>query len=323
MEGELLSIAKQKGGEPILSGVIPILPTPFTPEGKVDDESFIRVVEAAISSGVHGVAMFGLASEYYKLSEVERFHLTSLLVRQVAKRCPVIISIVSHSTCLAKVGAIQAVEAGADALMILPPFFLAPQTDAILRHIREVAGAVSVPVIVQYAPLQTGRIIDARSFSELRKEVPNVTHVKVDAVPSGPIISALHSLSVDSLVGYMGLHLPEDFTRGVAGVMPSVSICPAFVEIWSSLIQGDDRALELHRRILPLLNFMMQSIEGLIACEKELLLLSGIIRSNHRREPATHLDSIQRDELRRLASCLAPLLVKSEGRNRPSNVLHI
>ena len=316
-------IEKQNREESVFRGVIPILPTPFTPAGEIDEESFLHVAEAAISSGVHGVAMFGLASEYYKLSDAERFHLVEFLVRQAAKRCPVIVSIVSHATRLAKLEAMRAVEAGADALMILPPFFLDPKTDAMLQHVREIASAVSVPVIVQYAPLQTGRAIDAHIFANLCKEAPNVTHIKVDAVPSGPIISALHSLGVGSLVGYMGLHLPEDFARGVAGIMPTVSVCHAFVKIWSYLIQGDDRARALHWRILPLLNFMMQSIEGLIACEKELLLLAGIIRSNHRREPTTHLDSVQKNQLRMLASHLTPSLAKPEGRDGLPNVLHI
>ena len=310
-----MTLETKKRAELTLGGVIPILPTPFMPDGAVDHESFIRVIEAAVSSGVHGVAMFGLASEYYKLSEAERSHLIKLLVRQIAKRCPVIISIVPHSTRLAIVDAIHAIEAGADALMVLPPFFLNPQTDAIIRHVRNIAEVVTVPVIVQYAPLQTGRIIDAHIFANLHHEVPNVTYVKVDLVPSGPVISALHSCGVGSLVGYMGLHLPEDFARGVVGVMPSVSVCPAFVEIWNCLTQGDKRARALHWRILPLLNFMMQSIEGLIACEKELLLLSGIIRSNYRREPTSYLDSMQKEELGVYASHLTPWLVQSKGKN--------
>jgi len=298
-----------------IGGVIPILPTPFLPDGAIDENSFINVIEAAICGGVHGVAMFGLASEYYKLSERERRHLTRLLVGHVAGRVPVVISIVQHSTRLAVDEAIQAVEAGADALMVLPPFFLNPQTDTIMRHIREILRSVHVPVIVQYAPLQTGRLFDAQVFAGLRDDFPHLTHVKVDLVPSGPYVSALTSCDVGSLVGYMGLHLPEDFIRGVQGVMPSVSVCPAFVEMWRLLPHDMNHARILHRKVLPLLNFMMQSIEGLIACEKELLRSLGCVLSSHRREPTSHLDSVQQRELETYTSELRQWLVQSKARN--------
>lgn len=285
-------------------GVIPVLPTPFTPDGDVDDDSFLRVIDAAIADGADALAMFGLASEYYKLSDSERAHLVRLLVQHAAKRCPVIISITPHATKLAVGEARQAVEAGADALMIAPPFFLAPGVDSIVQHIREVARAAAVPILVQYAPLQTGRWIDPWVFHGLQQEIQNLASVKVDLVPSGPTISALRSLGVDSLVGYMGLHLPEDFSRGVNGVMPSVSVCRFFVEIWKALDADRQKAWSLHGRILPLLTFMMQSIEGLIACEKELLCWAGILRSSYRRSPSCDLDGKQLGELRRLASSL-------------------
>ncbi len=280
-----------------IHGVVPVLPTPFTADGAIDDIGFSRVIELAINSGANGLAMFGLASEYYKLSETERSHLVKVLVRQAAGRCPVIISIVSHATTVAVAEALAAVQAGADALMVLPPFFLAPSHDAVMRHIQRIAAAVTVPIIVQYAPLQTGRSIDAGAFAKLFQELPNLSHVKVDMVPSGPMISSLHSSRVKSLVGYMGLHLPQDFLRGVDGVMPTVSLCSAFVELWRLLGKDQERARDLHRDLLPLLNFMMQSIEFLITVEKELLVHRGVLGSACCREPAYPLDAMQKKEL--------------------------
>lgn len=291
-----------------LGGVIPILPTPFTAAGMVDDEGFANVIEAAIASGVNGLAMFGVASEYYKLADAERFHLVEVLVQKVAKRCPVVVSIVPHATQVAVAEAVRAIEAGADAIMVMPPFFLAPTTDAIVRHIHDIAAAVPVPVIVQYAPLQTGRTIEMQVFAQLRSKFPNISHIKVDLIPSGPTISSLREHSLESLVGYMGLHLPEDFHRGVGGVMPTVSVCQAFVKIWKLLAHDEQQARRLHSEVLPLLNFMMQSIEFLIACEKELLVHRGILCSAYCREPAYCLDSTQRSELSAHAIRLTSLL---------------
>ncbi|HEY4355135.1 MAG TPA: dihydrodipicolinate synthase family protein [Acidobacteriaceae bacterium] len=281
------------------SGVVPILPTPFAVDGSIDEEGFASTIEAAIASGVDGVALFGLAGEFYKLTDAERFDLMMLLIGRVAKRCPVVISITPHATGLAVAEALRASEAGADALMVLPPFFAGTQTDAALRHIEAVASAVQLPVIVQYAPLQTGKTIDASLFAKVAGSLPNLGCVKVDLVPSGPMISALRSHGLRSMVGYMGLHLPEDFSRGAIGVMPTVSLSAAFVKLWKLLAADDPRARALHGHMLPLLQFMMQSIEFLLACEKEILAQRGVIRSACRREPAVNLDAIQRVELAR------------------------
>lgn len=297
-----------------IGGVIPILSTPFKTDGEVDYESFRELIETAIGGGAHGLAMFGLASEYYKLSDEERAHLTQTLVQQTAKRCPVIISITDHSTVLAKREAAQAAEYGADALMVMPPFFLGPSIQTVERHIREVASTVKLPTILQYAPLQTGRSIEAATFAEWSKSIPNLTHVKVDLVPSGPMISDLSSRGVACLVGYMGLHLPEDFSRDLAGVMPTVAVTPALEAIWRLLDDDPEKARSLHQDLLPLLNFMMQSVEFLIACEKEILFRMGVLRSSYCREPAIHLDQTQKAELDLLVARLADVFGSIKNR---------
>ena len=294
-----------------LGGIIPILATPFTERGEVDGESFLRLVEAGLQDGVQGLAMFGLGSEYYKLADNERAGLIKQLVSQVNGRVPVIISITPHAREVAVDQAREAVAMGADALMIMPPFFLSPSAEAIMRHIEAVAAAVAVPIIVQYAPLQTGKIIEAKTFVDLHRTHPNVTHIKVDLVPSGGMITALEQASggsLRSLVGYMGLHLPDDAARGVAGCMPTVSLGRAFVYLWKLLRQGGDAGWSFHQRLLPMLNFLMQSVEMLIACEKLLLAGRGILATAYCREPAYHPDRFQLAELDRHTSNLAEWL---------------
>lgn len=294
-----------------VAGIVPILATPFTETGEVDYASYRRIVEAAIQDGAHGLAMFGLASEYYKLRDAERTRLTEALVQQTRRRVPVIVSITHHARHVAVQQAREAVAMGADALMVMPPFFLSPSVAAIMGHVEAIARAVEVPVIVQYAPLQTGRFIDAAAFVELHGRCLNVTHVKVDLVPSGSTITALRQASggtLQSLVGYAGLHLPEDVERGVSGCMPSVSLTRAFVHAWELLRRNEQEGRAFHHRLLPLLNFMMQSIELMNATEKLLLLRRGIIATAACREPALQPDSFQMSELDRYAQDLAEWL---------------
>jgi len=288
----------------IFEGVIPVMPTPFSSDGDIDFPSYLNAVETAIRFGVHGIVMFGLASEYYKLTDLEREQLRDVLIQQVSGRVPVIISVTSHATRLAVMDAIHAAQAGADAIMVLPPFFLSPALEAIQHHILSIAHAVSVPIIVQYAPLQTSRFIDAEIFAALCREAPNIECVKVDMVPAGPIVAALRSLNVPSLVGYLGLELPEDFSQGAQGVMPTLSLCPMLLEIWRNLSMDLAGARAMHESLLPLLRQMMQSVETLIASEKSLLVDQGILKTGHCRMPTYELSVSERSKLKSQATRL-------------------
>lgn len=194
-------------------------------------------------------------------------------------------------------------------------YLMSPGESAVRDHIMAVAGSVNLPVVVQYAPLQTGTRLSPENLGAIHREQSNVTHVKVDLVPSGPTITKLQNCtqnSLRSLVGYMGLHLPDDMRRGVSGVMPTVSLGRVFARLYELLCAGrDDEGRKLHHRILPLLNFMMQSIEMMIAVEKELLVRRGLLHSARCRQPAWTLDAFHRAELEQyvveLAEWLAPL----------------
>jgi 4-hydroxy-tetrahydrodipicolinate synthase len=294
-----------------LAGVIPVLPTPFTAEGEVDEVGFRNVIDAAIADGVGGLAMFGMASEYVKLSDAEKACLTQILVGQTAKRVPVVVSITHHSLEVARKEAAAAMRAGADALMIMPPFFMAPSPDAVQNHIATIVAETAAPVIVQYAPIQTGTSLTAETCVALHQKHPNFAYVKVDLIPSGPMISRLQALSnksLKSMVGYMGLYLPHDVARGAVAVMPTVSVSRTFVELFRLLRADYDEGHKLHERLLPLLNFMMQSVEMLVAVEKILLQRRGLLVSAYCRSPRWTLDALHIAELDYLCSSMDDLL---------------
>jgi dihydrodipicolinate synthase/N-acetylneuraminate lyase len=284
------------------SGIIPILATAFDSSGGLDESSFVRQVGACIDDGAAAVAMFGLASEYYKLSDSERDRLARLTVEAARQRVPVILSVTPHARELAVEEALRFQALGASALMVMPPFFLGPSEHAIIAHVAAIADAVRIPVIVQYAPLQTGRSIDPKVFVQLSSEHPNMVGVKVDMVPTGPYLAALAGLS--TYVGYLGLHLPEAVERGASGCMPSASLTPAFVRCWDELLKVNEQGRKTHGALLPGLNFMMQSVEFLIACEKRLLVARGVFESACPRAPYVTLDDVQARELDRLAEVM-------------------
>jgi 4-hydroxy-tetrahydrodipicolinate synthase len=295
-----------------LKGIYPILATPFGADGEVDEKSFERLIEFLGGSGVQGLTLFGMAGEYYKLSDNERRALEAIFLKSTRGRLKRIVSVTEHSIELARKRAREAAEAGADALMVMPPFFLSPDTGAVREHIREIALAVAIPIVVQYSPNQTGLRLPPRFFVDLTQEFPDLQYVKVDSTPAGPLISSLVKMSdgrIKPFVGYAGLQMVDAFARGAVGCMPGCSLSEPYVEIYSALARGDrNQAARLHGRLLPLINYMMQSLEFIIQCEKTILCWRGMIASDYCRHPRTKLTADDLRALRELLESAVPQL---------------
>jgi 2-keto-3-deoxy-L-arabinonate dehydratase len=279
-----------------LSGILPILAAPFTAEGALDEDSFQTLVRRLVGSGVGGLTLFGLVTEFYKLTDAERARLQALLLAETSRAPSVagIISITDHSWEVA-VARAQAAEAqGADALMVLPPYFLAPSQEAVWQHLVRVIGSVRLPVIVQYAPVQTGLRLAPEFFVRLRDALPNAALVKVEAQPTAPYLGALLAGSggrLGALAGYAGVQMPAVLARGAAGIQPSSSFVEVYVELWRRW--ATDRAAfeALHTQLLPYIVEWMQSLEFVIRADKVILHRRGLIASDYCRAPTYTLDA--------------------------------
>jgi dihydrodipicolinate synthase/N-acetylneuraminate lyase len=298
-----------------LRGCYPILATPFTPDGEIDGESITRLVRHLREAGLPGFTMFGLASEFYKLGDDDREFLIECAFEARSPGQIVIVSVTAHSWEVALKQARRAEEAGAEALMLLPPFFLGPSVADIRRHVLEVAGSVSLPVMVQYAPAQTGVTLGADFFVQLNREAPNVRYVKVESSPPGPMISAITDGSdgaVRCLIGYGGLQLLDALSRGAVGLQPASSVAEYYLHIVRAFDEGYlDEAYALHADLLPLINLLMQGIEPLNKLEKVILKKRGIIASDYCRAVSYEPDEHTLAELNRFVGRVA-------GRLHPS-----
>ena len=278
-------------------GVSPVLQVPFTQDGAVDVDGFQRVVRHLLGAGVTSVMFPGFASEFYKLTDQERGLLRDVLLAQTRHRPDVaaIISIADHATYPAARRAVDAVEAGADLINLLPPHFLAPPAATVHAHIRAVLDAVApTPVVLQHAPGQTGTSLHAESIAAIARDHPNLRLVKVESSPPGALIAALAAATpaLPALVGHAGLQLPDAARRGAVGVQPGCSFTEIYQAIWNGLKSGDEAAaLGLHRRLLPYLSYWMQDIELIIAAEKLISVRRGWFTSDHCRAPSHQLDT--------------------------------
>jgi 4-hydroxy-tetrahydrodipicolinate synthase len=301
------------GHDARLRGVCPVLAVPFTNAGDVDLDSFGALVDHVWDTGVSAATLFGLASEFPKLTEPERDALQAAFLDRSRPRTEAcaIVSVTDHSAeVAARASAAEA--AGADAVNVLPPHFLNPSAQAVVDHLEQVLAAVAVPVMVQYAPAQTGTSLDVDALVELRRRHGNLGYVKVETQPPGPFATRLLDRSAGGLrplIGYAGMHLPDGVRRGITGVQPGCSLTEVYVEIWRRFESGDEAAAEeLHRRLLPFIATWMGHIELIVAAEKLVLADRGIIASPYCRAPGYELDAVERADVRRAVSAFADLL---------------
>jgi len=287
----------------LVKGVSPVLAVPFTDRGEVDYDGFERVVRYVIGTGVSSMMFPGFASEFYKLTEGERSRLLSILLGITSARDDVaaIVAVQDHATRLAATRAREAVDAGADLVNLLPPYLLSPSRTAVVDHVVTVLEAVApAPVVLQYAPAETGTSLDAQTIAGIAAANANLRLVKVESSPPGRLIGELAAMDppLPSIEGYAGVQLPDAWRRGAVGTQPGCSFTEIYVRIWELLSTGEVAAGEdLHRRLLPYISYWMLDTELIIAAEKRVSHRRGLFASDYCRGPAHRLDA---EELRRI-----------------------
>lgn len=290
-----------------LSGLLPVLATPFDDAGQLDIESLRRLVRFQLACGADGLAVFGMASEGFALTTPERRAVLDTLHEEVGGRIPVIAGVNATSTVTAVEQAELAVKHGADVLMVLPPFMVRPTAAQLIDFYGEVAAATAAEVMVQDAPNVTGVAMNIAQLGDLCR-LPGVTSVKIEAPPTASKVAATIRAvpaTVSVLTGGNAFFLLEELRSGAAGTMPACELSDPLAEVlrlagagdWSAARAGFDR-------LLPLIRYGM--LPGLAwAVHKEVLVRRGVIASARVRLPAQPLDAISNELLGEILNVLA------------------
>jgi len=277
-----------------IEGVVPALSTPFTAAGAVDTESLRRIAREHAQNDAGGVMLFGLASEFYKLTDDERDRIAEVAIDELdGTGTPVIYSITDHSTSVAVERAQKAERYGADIVMILPPAFLDPPKYQVKRHIERISDSVSVPVAIQYAPQFTRTALSTMDLIDLADRIRNLNYLKIESEPIGPYLSEVQKrTSADVLVGNAGWQMLEAYDRGAIGVIPGSPISHIYIDIDDFYRKNEPKkAASLHGDLLPLLNYITQSAEMAFYYGKRILHRRGLID-----EPTTRAPTYNPDE---------------------------
>ena len=154
-----------------LEGVYPILLTTFHDDGSLDLESQRRLIHHLLEEGAHGLGLFGNASEGYALSGSERRQLLASF-REVNGRVPLVASSGHTGTHVAVELSRESEDLGADALMVLPPYYLKTDGDGLVRYYGEIANAIKIPIMVQDAPALTAVAMPPSLLARMAREIP-------------------------------------------------------------------------------------------------------------------------------------------------------
>jgi 2-keto-3-deoxy-L-arabinonate dehydratase len=290
-----------------MEGVYPILATTFHEDGSIDFESQARLVDFLLEAGAHGLGLFGNASEGYALMGDERSDLLNAIVKQVDGRVPLVVSSGHTGTDAAARLSKEARDLGADALMVLPPYFLKTDGDGLMFYYEAIGKAAGIPIMVQDAPLLTQVAMPPALLARMGKEIEHVKYVKVEAPPTAPKITSVLGAAKGSLVlfgGMNGQFFLEEMERGARGTMPGSDMTALFVRTWNAFESGDnDCAWELFTRMLPLMRFELQPGMG-VSAMKHNLRAAGVIRSARVRHPTAELSAESLGELQVLRARL-------------------
>jgi len=276
-----------------LSGVVPIIPTPFDTHESVDRDGLAALCDFAATHGAGAACLPAFASEFYKLSDEERTEAVRIAVEAVRGRIPVIGQANHGSARLAATLAQANEKAGAAVISVALPRAFAYSEPDLLRFAQIVAQAIDVPLLVQdWNP--TGPSVGATFCARLHEACPNFRYIKLEEPQMGAKVRAIHAACGDAIgifEGWGGAYMLELIPTGIIGIMPGLGLVDVLQRIWELARQRRQAdAYNLFASIHPWLTFTLQSIESLNYLEKNLLVRRGVLQSSHVRQPTMTLD---------------------------------
>ena len=238
----------------IFCGAFTALVTPFTSNG-IDEGAYKKLIEWQIAQGIHGLVPCGTTGESPTLSEKEHTHVIELCVQTVAKRVPVIAGAGSNSTAEAIHMARHAAQVGADAILVVTPYYNKPTNKGIYLHYKAISESADIPIILYNIAGRTGRNIEPELMAKLAG-IKNVIGVKEASGNLEQMKNIRELCPKDFLLisGDDALTLPIYNIGGVGIISVASNIVPKDVAgLLNALNKADKTTAEaINKKLLPL-----------------------------------------------------------------------
>ena len=238
----------------MFKGSYPALVTPFAND-ELDETAFERIINWQISQGTHGVVPVGTTGESPTLSDVEHKRAIEICVETVNKRVPVIAGAGSNSTAEAIDYSRHAKHAGADAVLIVMPYYNKPTQEGMYQHIKAINDAVDIPIVLYNVPVRTVADMSVETMARCAK-LKNVVGVK-DAT-ANMARASLQRLACGSdfvmLSGEDATAMGFNAHGGQGCISVTANVAPALCAEFQNACQKGDfaKALRLQDQLMPL-----------------------------------------------------------------------
>lgn len=302
-----------------IRGVVPIAPTPFHPDGRVDEVSLDRMVAFFEGAEVDGLTILGQLGEAGKLDHAEGAAIAKRVIGQT--RLPVIVGVTAPGFAAMRALAREVMEMGAAGVMIAPPNTLRTD-DQIAGYFRNAAEAIGadVPFVLQDYPLTFSVVMSPAVIRRIVTENPSCVMLKHEDWPGLEKVSAIRTFEREGamrriaiLVGNGGLFLDFEAERGVDGANTGYAFPEMLVDVVRLTREGRrDEAHDLFDAHLPYLRYEQQQGPLGLAVRKYVFMRRGIFSSDTQRKPSQALSAQAKEEVEYLLARLA----RRDGRAR-------
>ncbi|WP_026677599.1 2,4-dihydroxyhept-2-ene-1,7-dioic acid aldolase [Fictibacillus gelatini] len=235
--------------------VAPII-TPFHEDESIDFETLESLIDWHIESGSHGISVTGTTGEPGSLTVDERVQVMEKAAKAVNGRVPFVpgTGSTNHKETLFLTKKAQ--EIGADAALVIVPYYNKPSQHALYKHFKTVADSVDIPIIVYNIPGRTAVNMEVKTLARLKEDCPNIIGVKESNKDFEHVNRVLLNCGRDFLL-FSGIELlcyPMLAIGGAGSISATANVLPKKVaEMHDAWFEGDvAKALELHYELMPL-----------------------------------------------------------------------
>lgn len=269
-----------------LRGSIPPLITPFH-NGEVDFDRFARIIEHQIEQGSHGVLINGTTAEPSTLTTEERNRLVTVATETVAGRLPVVAATGSQSLAESRVLTEHAVGAGADALLIVTPYYIRPPQRGLIAYYLELTKGLDIPWMVYHIPGRTAVGVTLDTLRELKDRSPTFVGIKHAVNDLGFVSACLAEFGPDFkiFVGLEELSFPM-MAIGAVGLMNAVgNLKPGVLAQLCDAVAANDLAgaRMLHEQLLVINQAVFYDTNPIPI--KYMMKKAGLLATNEHRLP--------------------------------------
>jgi 4-hydroxy-tetrahydrodipicolinate synthase len=293
-------------------GVLPIAPTPFFDDGRIDTASIDRLADFYVASGATGVTVLGQLGEAPKLDHAEGVAIAQQVIARMGK-LPVVVGVSAPGFAAMRALTREVMDAGAAGVMIAPPNTLRTD-DQIVGYYKQAADAIGadVPFVLQDYPLTFSVQMTPGVIRRIVAEVPSCVMLKHEDWPGLEKISTLRGFEqagsmrhIAILCGNGGLFLDYEMERGADGANTGYAFPDMLCDVVRLSAGGQrEEAHDLFDAHLPLLRYEQQPGVGL-AVRKYVMMRRGLLTSAAQRKPAAPLTAAAQAEVEHLLARLA------------------